>query len=53
MYPIFFWILAFFWLLDIFIPEKPEWTPARGKGRSVVILAMLILLALKTYPFNG
>ena len=53
MFAVFFWILAFFWVLDILIPEKPEWAPYRSKGRSVIILIMLILLGIKVYPFNG
>lgn len=51
MYAIFFWILAFLWLIGIFVPDNAF--PGIVRSRSVVILAMLILLALKVYPFNG
>ncbi len=54
MYAIFFWILAFLWLIGVFVPDGD---PARAifvnRGRNILILAMLILLGLKVYPFNG
>lgn len=52
MYSIFFWILAFGWLIGIFVKDTPE-RPFMPRARLVVVLAMLVLLGLKTYPFNG
>ncbi len=51
MYAIFFWILAFLWLIGIFVPDSVH--PGIARGRGIVVLAMLILLGLKIYPFNG
>jgi len=51
MFAIFFWILCFLWLLGIFVPDTAS--PYVLRGRGVVILAMLVLLGLKVYPFNG
>jgi|GEM_PF-5110264 hypothetical protein len=48
MYAIFFWILAFLWLVGIFVPDSPY--VARGRG--IVVLAMLILLGMSVYPFH-
>ena len=48
MYSIFFWILAFLWLIGIFVPDSVYVV----RGRSVIILAMLILLGLSVYPFH-
>jgi len=51
MFPIFFWILAFLWLIGIFVPDATS--PYVARGRFVIVLAMLILLGLKVYPFSG
>ena len=50
MYAIFFWILAFLWLIGIFVPDT---VPYAVRGRGLVVLAMLILLGIKVYPFHG
>ncbi len=51
MFAIFFWILAFLWLIGIFVPDTAS--PYVVRGRSFIILVMLILLGLKVYPFNA
>lgn len=51
MFGIFFWILAFLWLIGVFIPDNAS--PYLVRGRSIVILIMLILLGWKVYPFHG
>jgi len=53
MYSIFFWILAFLWLVGVFWPETNENKIFVGRTRGFVVLAMLILLGAKTYPFHG
>jgi hypothetical protein len=51
MFAIFFWILAFLWLIGIFVPDTAS--PYVVRGRSLIILVMLILLGLKVYPFSA
>ena len=51
MYGIFFWILAFLWLIGIFVPDTAS--PYVARSRGIIVLAMLILLGLKVFPFHG
>jgi uncharacterized membrane protein len=53
MFSIFFWILAFVWLVGVLVPDPDgPWGPRFRHGRNVLVLAMLVLLGLIVYPFH-
>lgn len=51
MFAVFFWVLCLLWVVGIFVPDTAS--PYLVRGRSVIILVLLILLGLKVFPFNG